>query len=200
MRKLMIIWSVFLFLPAALTAQSEWTAVSVEKLPAAMEEFLSLRDTLAGEPEGGAALLVTSMVVYTVEPELGIDMFTAALDRSQLMEKPGGYKGFAPISSFMSYLKNYLAPKPYLAASYIAGTGPENGYELPPPPLTVHVSRNPYSLQSNGDIKVFIECSGADSPRPVILRQNNRGVWKAVNVNSLFVGIRPPAAVVDDDL
>ncbi len=200
MRTFQVICFIFLLLPGLLAAQPAGKAIPVERLPSNMDEFLILRNALAGEPEGAAAIFVTAMLVYVRDPELGTDMFTVALDSSQLIEKHGGYKGFAPNSGVMSYLENYLAPKPYLAASYISGTGPENGYILPDPPLSVDVSRNRYSEQTNGDIKVFIACSGADSPRPVILRRNNRGLWKAVNVNSLFVGIRPPAAVTDDDL
>ena len=48
--------------------------------------------------------------------------------------------------------------------------------------------------------KVFVWSSGADSPRPLTLIKNNRGLWKATNWSSLTVGIRPPAAPLDDDL
>ena len=181
-------------------AQSTYVDVSIGNLPGTMEEFLELRDAISGDPEGGAALFVAAMAVYVENPELGLDMFTVALDRSQLIEKAQGYRGFAPGGSLLSYIRDYLKPRPYLAASYINGTSPENGYTLPSGSLTVTCSQNPHSLQKNGDIKVFVACSGADSPRPIILRRNNRGVWKAVNFNSLFVGIRKPVAVLDDDL
>ena len=48
--------------------------------------------------------------------------------------------------------------------------------------------------------KMFVWSTGADSPRPVHLVKNNRGVWKAKNWNSLSVGVRAPVQVVDDDL
>lgn len=186
--------------PTALNAQISEKVITIPSVPATMEEFTALRDKIASEPEGGAAVFVTAMLMYARNAELGTHMFTVALDRSRLSESARGYKGFVPSPVFMNYPKSYLAPKPYLANSYFMNTSPENGYALPPPPLEVAVSRNTYSDQGNGDIKVFIQCSGADSPRPVILRQNNRGLWKAVNVNSLFVGIRPPVSVVEDDL
>lgn len=186
--------------PLLLTAQSSEKTVELGELPGTMDEFLLLRDKLADSPEGGAALFVAAMIGYTEDPDLGTDMFTIALDRSRLTEKADGYKGYAPVGTVMSYPKQYLTSKPYIARSYIVGTSPENGYALPAPPVTVRISTNPHSEQANGDIKVFIACNGADSPRPVILRRNNRGIWKAVNINSLFVGIRPPVEEIDDDL
>jgi hypothetical protein len=181
-------------------AQVSETPVELGKLPKTMDEFIALRNELAETPEGGAAVFVAATVVYSKNADLGTDMFTVALDRSRLRESAGGYKGFAPAGAFMSYPEQYIQSKPYIARSYITGTSPENGYTLPSPPLTVRVSRNKYSEQGNGDVKVFVQCSGADSPRPVTLRKNNRGIWKAVNVNSLFVGIRPPVETIDDDL
>ena len=39
-----------------------------------------------------------------------------------------------------------------------------------------------------------------DSPRPIHMVKNNRGLWKAKNYGSLDMGIRPPVAEADDDL
>ena len=48
--------------------------------------------------------------------------------------------------------------------------------------------------------KLFVFSSGADSPRPVTVKKNNRGLWKATSYSSLDVGVRPPIVIVDDDL
>jgi len=187
-------------LPLSLSAQASSPNVDIGALPTDMDDFHALRDRVSTTPEGGAALFVVAMNIYVQDQKLGEDMFTVALNRSELRENAGGYKGFSPSGYFMSYARDYLAPKPYLAASYILDTSPDTQYTLPEPPLTVSSSRNRYSEQSNGDIKVFVACSGADSPRPLVLRANNRGIWKVVNYNSLFVGIRKPVVIVDDDL
>ena len=67
--------------------------------------------------------------------------------------------------------------------------------------MRIGLSRNAYSNLSGNAVKVFVVCSGADSPRPIHLKANNRGVWKVTNASSLFVGIRAPEkAAVDDEL
>jgi hypothetical protein len=48
--------------------------------------------------------------------------------------------------------------------------------------------------------KRFVHSSGADSPRPLTLRKNNRGLYKVTSWSSLQVGVRPPVETVDDDL
>ncbi|MCP4443456.1 MAG: hypothetical protein GY810_31520 [Aureispira sp.] len=172
--------------------------IKIDKMPSTIEDFLTLRNEISKTPEGGAALFVAAMHMYTKDKTIGNNAFTIASDRSLLKETGEGHKGFAPAGNMASMIKNYFAPKPYLAASYFAGTSPKNGYQLPSAPYKVVLTRNTYSTQPNGDIKVFVKCSGADSPRPVTLRKNNRGIWKVINYSSLFVGIRKPA--VDDGL
>ncbi|WP_167882958.1 DUF6935 domain-containing protein [Leptospira barantonii] len=39
-----------------------------------------------------------------------------------------------------------------------------------------------------------IRLSGADTPRPVTLKKNAKGVWKAREFSSLLVGIKKPAS------
>ena len=84
-------------------------------------------------------------------------------------------------------------------AGLTLGTSPDNGYTLPEPPYTLEITRNPYSEINENTVKVFVLSSGADSPRPVTLKQNSRGIWK-VSVESLILGIREPVTAdpVDD--
>lgn len=187
MKNIIILFAALFFSATGIQAQK---TVKVNAIPDNIEDFLELRDQIAESPEGGAALFVVAMLMYTKDKTIGNHAFTIASDRSLLKETSDGYKGFAPGRNMASMIKNYFAPKPYIAPSYIVGTSPKNDYKLPSSPYKVALTRNTYSTQSNGDIKVFVACSGADSPRPVTLRKNNRGVWKVVNYSSLFVGIR----------
>lgn len=195
MKNLIILSLVLSFSLSNVYAQE---TVKIKSIPDNIDDFLELRDQVSKSPEGAAALFVVAMLMYTKDKAIGNDAFTIASDLSLLKETNGGYKGFAPGGNMASMIKNYFAPKPYLAASYIAGTSPKNGYKLSAAPYKVVLTRNTYSTQSNGDVKVFVACSGADSPRPVTLRKNNRGIWKVVNYSSLFVGVRK--APVDDRL
>ncbi len=182
-----------------LSAQNLWAqkTIKAEALPTTLEDFITFRDRVATTPEGGAAVFTMALLIYTKDQELGEKALTIALDRSCLAEG-NVHKGYKPPNSINYHLKN-LQGKKYIARSYVLGTSPKKGYRLPKT-LKYKVSQNPHSQQPNGDIKVFVHSTGADSPRPITMRKNNRGIWKAYNYNSVFVGVRPAVANVDDDL
>ena len=47
---------------------------------------------------------------------------------------------------------------------------------------------------------VFARGYAAASPRPVTLKVNDKGIWKASEWSSLIVGVQPPAKTETDDL
>jgi hypothetical protein len=154
--------------------------VQLERIPADEEEFRKAAGPLGASPEGAAALLITGLAVMAANPEAGRKCVSAA-DPSL----PG---------SRMRFVEERLRGKEYLPASYFSGTGPENGYALPRPPLVIRFSTNPHSGDPEGGrLKLFVECSGADSPRPVTVARDSVGRWTAVEWSSLLTGIRPPA-------
>ena len=99
----------------------------------------------------------------------------------------------------MDYFLDRLAKNPYWPTSYVEGSSPEENYKVESP-FQFTFTRNKYSEISSDRIKVFIACSGADTPRPITLQKNNRGIWKALEYSSLFVGMRAPGKPADDDL
>ena len=164
--------------------------IQIPHLPKTLDELIAIRNDIATTAEGGAAVFILAMHMFSQDRDLGLRAFTISLDRSLLREDPKGYKGFAPDRSLDYFLNSQLSPKPYIAQSYFLGTSPENGYQIPAD-VQMDFTRNPYSEHSDGSIKVFAACSGADTPRPVTLKANNRGIWKVTNCSSLFVGVRP---------
>lgn len=94
----------------------------------------------------------------------------------------------------MKYLLDRVLGKPFIAASYFKGALPENGYAVPADSsLKLEITRNKYSVISGDEVKVFVYSSGASSPRPVRLKRNSSGIWKADEFSSLVVGVKPPA-------
>ena len=91
--------------------------------------------------------------------------------------------------------------KGWMAHSYVLGTSHEQGYALPPSgPYQIMIdSTNPYQPGA-GMKKLFISCSGADSPRPITLKVNDKGLWKAHEWSSLQLGMRAPVVHKSDDL
>ncbi|MCA8923189.1 MAG: hypothetical protein KDD82_15345 [Planctomycetes bacterium] len=169
------------------------------ELPQDVEALVTLRDSLASTPQGAAAVFVAALLVYVEDRAKGIPCLTLVMDRGRLTQGSNGYKGFEPGRQDLRDLDERVGSKPYLARSYVAGTTPSGEYRLPSPPFQVKVREQPHDVQAER-AKVFVWSSGADSPRPLTLIKNNRGLWKATNWSSLTVGIRPPAAPLDDDL
>jgi uncharacterized protein DUF6935 len=163
-----------------------------------VEEFIAFRDEAATTPEGGAATFVLAMLLWDRDPALGHDAMVIAVDASELRQDPDGYRGFTLGNRAADFTARYLEPRPYLARSYLLGTTPEQAYRAPEV-WAAQFSRNASSLISEDRVKVFVASSGADSPRPITLQRNNRGVWKAYEYSSLFVGIRPPTEEQPDD-
>ena len=146
-------------------------------------------------------MMVLAFLAYVEDKALGQQCLTVAVDRERLQEGSKGYKGWQLSNGDLQRVQFQVQGKSYLPRSYIEGAMPENGYTLAGPPYVVTCSDNPYSGDINsGTYKVFVTCSGANSPRPITLKRNNRGFWKASEWSSLLVGVEAPAQTIDDDL
>ena len=166
--------------------------VSISKLPKTTDEFLALRNDIAKTPEGGAAVFVVAMILYGQDTQLGRECLIIASDKSLLSKSSKGYKGF-DFASSGDYLIKQMDNKKYLGNTYIKGTTANFSYALNNPPYVVLTSTNPYSGSANsGTLKVFVQCSGADTDRPITLIRNEQGFWKAKEFSSLMVGVKAP--------
>ena len=175
--------------------------IEVSRLPQDVEDFVALRDQVATTPQGGAAMLVIALLLYAKNEDLGRQCLTVAADRDRLQEGPGGYRNWELRARDMRLIDMQIKAMPHLPRSYIQGATPENGYRLPDPPYRFRFDPNPYGGDpAAGLFKAFLECSGASNPRPVMLRRNDKGLWKGCEWSSLIVGIREPVEPVVDDL
>lgn len=166
----------------------------IVSLPKTAEEFRSLRDAAALTPEGGAALFVLALNAYVKDTAFGEACVTMMLANDPLLlEKadPGAWKGFQP-SKNSEFLLKQLLRYAGIARSFVCGTKIADDYALPPLPWTLRVARNKYSALENGDLKVFVYSSGADSRRPLAMRKNDQGVWKVAGFSSLPMPIKTP--------
>ncbi len=171
--------------------------VSINDIPANLDEFIALRNEIATTPEGGAVVFILAMILYNQDEDLGLAAFTIAIDLGQL-DEGNVYKGFKPRSSWY-YLFGQLAYAEYLGRVYINGTDYSDAYSLPDKPYEFIFT----SIRETGEnsMKVFVQTTSGNMPRPISLVQNNRGLWKAWEASSLFVGVsRTPPANIDDDL
>lgn len=196
MKRILIGLTILLF--AGLARADGGTVLTVKELPKTVEAFLALRDELAGTPEGGAAIFVTAMLVFEDDKALGETFLTIALDASNLRASKSGYKGYEPGVTYQEHMRRARGGTVF-ARSYVEGTSPEKGYAAEAP-YKMAFTRNKFSEKPNGDVTVFVACSGADSPRPLTMHKNSKGVWKAKEASSLFVGMRKPTKDDGDDL
>ncbi len=174
--------------------------ITIEKLPETFEEFLELRDKIAKTPEGGAAIFILAMNAYTSKKDWGEKALVVAVDRYYLREG-NTYKGYELNRYSLDMMFRMLDKSPYIPRSYFVGTSPKEQYKLPNPPYKIGFFRTKYTIaQSKGDeVKLMVNCTGA-RPRPIRVKKNNRGIYKAKEFSSLYVGVQYQAPVQDDDL
>lgn len=188
-----VLFFIFIFTIGFINAQT----VKIEKIPDNIEDFVKLRNKIADTPEGGATIMLLALKIYETNKELGSQCLVIAVHR-KLLRKGSVYKGYDILRTDKQLIKMQLGRSPYLNNSYIKGSSPKNGYKVKLP-YVYEFSSNPYSKGSDGvTYKIFVKCSGADSPRPITLTKNNRGIWKASSWSSVLVGIK--SVPVDDDL
>jgi hypothetical protein len=175
--------------------------VEIDQFPQSVEAFVELRDRVAQTPQGGAAMMVVALFAYAEDNEMGQRCLAIAVDRDKLSEGPKGYEGWQLRASDIWLLHSQVKDKPYVLRSYVKGTNPDEGYRLPEPPYVFEFSDNPHSGDpETGTYKVFITSSGASSPRPVTVKRNDKGIWKAYEWSTLIVGVQEPEQEVSDDL
>lgn len=174
----------------------EWT-IELPGLPSSVEELVALRDRLATTPEGGVAVLVLSLLAWGQDPKLGLQCLTVAIEQAQLADGAEGYKGKQPSRVVLQNLKDRLAGKPHIIRSLVQGTSPANGYALPAPPWRLSGREQPRDVHPER-MKTFVRSTGADTPRPVHVVKNDKGLWKANNWSSIEVGVKAPAPPPDD--
>ena len=154
--------------------------VTLNTLPATLTEFEALpRRT----PEEVCAGFLCALHLYLKDKDAGV----AAMDL---------LRGPRPMTPYdAQFLRDRLRGKEYLPLAYFNGATPQNGYE-PTKPYILNVlpDTRPQDVEA-GYLRVFLQTAGADSPRPIKLRQKpSTGEWFLWEYSSPLSGIRIPAA------
>jgi len=152
-------------------------SVAFPSLPMTLAEFKALPQASMASPYQTAGLFVVALNVYPQNRDESIAMINSL-------------KGPEPLSPReINFFKEQVSK--HLPRSYFAGATAKNDY-TPSQPYTVVVSDNAYSFGTAGTARLFVKCGGADSPRPITLRQAKDGKWYLWEHSSLLVGIRAP--------
>ena len=167
--------------------------VQINAIPDTIETFLKLRDDITADPEGAAVMMVLALLHYTRDEDLGKKCLAAAVHSGSLWDGYEGYEGKQLSRGSLQLIASQLRGEAYTIHAYFQGTNPDNGYSIPDPPNTFTFFTNKYSGDpAEGRVKLFIACSGADTPRPISVKLEEDGSWRTAEWSSLIVGIRPP--------
>lgn len=154
--------------------------ITFNAIPQSVEQFCALPEMAKDTPFKTAALSLLALLAYEKNPNLAIDMLNVL-------------RGPEPLSPYdKQFLKDRLTGKYYKVRSFFQGATPANNYQYTS--LTITVSENPYSYPEDNRAVMWVQSSGADSPRQITLRKKpSTGEWFLREVQCLS-DIRIPVA------
>lgn len=152
--------------------------VVFNRIPTSIEEFTQLPQAALSNPFDTAALTVLALSVYPVNRDLS----------TQMLQFLRGPRPMSPMD--LQFIRDRFMDKDYVPRSYFLGSSPANDY-TPAMPYTIRVSEGPYSYNTQGMAQLFLQSSGADSPRQIELRLAKDGRWYLWE-QYLLSGIRMP--------
>ena len=152
-------------------------SIEFKTLAATLAKFTALPQAGLKSPYDTAAMMVVALNCYLQNKDEAVAMINYL-------------KGPAPlVPRELNLIKMQLVN--YLARSYFSGATPKNDYK-PTLPYTVVIGDNTSSYSSEGYAKLFVNCGGADTPRPVTMRLAKDGKWYLDEFSSLLLGCRKP--------
>lgn len=162
------------------TGNQSWQ-VTFDELPTTVELLRALPEAGLQEPHFAAALLIPALCLWPTNQNAAVEMIN-------FLKGPGALSAHD-----IQFINDRLRGKEYVPFSYFAGTAPGNEYK-PSQPFTVTVSTVPASFDQAGYAKLYLQSSGADSPRPVQIRKKeSTGEWFLWD-QMLLSDIRPPVS------
>ena len=154
--------------------------MTVSSVPTTSKEFSALPQNDLSKPENTCVMFLLALALYLKDSDAGV----AALNT---------LRGPRPLSNYdIQFLRDRLRGKSYLPLAYFSGATPANNY-VPSTPLTLEViaDSRPQDIEE-GYLRLFLKTAGADSPRPIKLRQKG-DFWYLWEYSSILSGIRIPS-------
>lgn len=161
-------------------ANQNWS-VTFPQMPSSLEELKSLPEAALNQPYHAAALLIPALCLWTDNKDEAINMINFL-------------RGPAPLSTYeIQFISERLRGNEYVPRSYFKGANPENNYQAAAP-YTVAVTSVPNSFAEKGYAQLYLQSGGADSPRPVKLREKPSTSQWFLTDQMLLAQIRKPVA------
>ena len=152
--------------------------ITFDKLPASIDELKAMPQASLNEPEYGAALFIAVMMHYFDNKEETFEML-------EFLKGPYGVSTYEK-----QFLADRMADGGNCVRSFFVGTSPENDY-TPSLPYKIETERG-YDQEIDGRMKIFMQSSGADSKRHILLRHKVSTNQWFVEDQMLLAQIRTP--------
>ncbi len=149
------------------------------ELPEAVEEMKQRMAQQAEDPVAAVKLWFEALFVYMEDSKTGSDMI------SLVMYEPAWD---APANQIFV---DRLNERPWIFRSYAQGTRPQDGYRMDPDDFELVVTEV-RGEPEDGTVRIFLRSSGADNPRPIVMRKGDDGLFRAYLYSPIYVGVRPP--------
>ena len=156
--------------------------IMLQYIPTTLPDFQALPQSGLRTPEDTCAAFLCALALYLKDPNAGVEAVNLL-------------RGPRPMTPYdIQFLRDRLRGKAYLPLAYVEGASPENNY-TPARPYGLNVLSDPRPQDVEaGYVRVFLRPAGAESPRPVKLRQKpSTGQWFLWEYSSVLSGIRTPA-------
>jgi len=159
-----------------------------------VEDYLKKRSEMAKTPFTGATLLMHAWILRQYDKSTADKLLILALHESRVDQSSSGvYKGYKWRNS-EDYMVKQIDKIPYCARSYVIGATPQNNYKVDKQKIQLRfrVQTKRVGSVKSGRYKVFVCTSGAQSCRPIPMKRNSKGIWKALGLSSIAVGCIKP--------
>ena len=167
------------------------------ELPADLEDLKTRHGEEGKTPEGLCKLWFDACFVYMNEDTRDegrkmIQYLTIPLKKTDNWDE----------TRDQHYFVRALTEQQHIIRSYAKGTSPDNQYQMDPQDYELNVLRinwDPPGKAQRG-IQVYLKSSGADTPRPVYLKQSTAtNLWYMNAHTNVYTGIRPPKNPDDEE-
>lgn len=168
--------------------------VEMSAIPFNVTRFKEVQAQIGNTPHGAAAMLIVGLTVYQEYNGEGERCLITAVDENLKVESTQfAYEGFRLMDTERYLIQTQIRDKPtsMLGWIYYKGAAPNNGYTPTAPPYRIEFETTQFSIDDNGEWRLYTRTQGADSPRPVRVRQLSNGQWRAREFSSLMTGHKP---------
>lgn len=167
--------------------------IALNQRPETLLAYRQLHAKLQTSPEGAVLNFLLALHLYRLKPVIGLAALTLAVHSQRLQPGKEGFDNLQLSRNDQVSIAMQLKLSPAIPDSYILGSGPENQYQIPPPPYRTRFSIPKLSGDPlTGAIRIAITCSGAATQREVLCRIEKTRFWRVDEWSALLIPVKTP--------